>query len=60
MHVIHNLHERLPDEAARREFVLPAFVEQMVERVSGVYLDLLSGRSAHAGRVKPASIHSEL
>jgi 3-hydroxyacyl-CoA dehydrogenase len=31
-HVIHNLSERLPDEAARREFVLPAFVEQMVER----------------------------
>jgi len=31
-HVVHNLYERLPDEAARREFVLPAFVEQMVER----------------------------
>jgi len=31
-HVIHNLHERLPDEAARREFVLPALVEKMVER----------------------------
>ena len=31
-HVIHNLYERLPDEAARREFVLPAFVEKMVER----------------------------
>src|ERR1041384_2153874 len=28
-HVIHNLHERLPDEAARREFVLPALVEKM-------------------------------
>jgi 3-hydroxyacyl-CoA dehydrogenase len=31
-HVIRNLHEQLPDEAARREFALPAFVEQMVER----------------------------
>src|SRR5882672_7429521 len=31
-HVVHNLYERLPDEAARREFVLPAFVEKMVER----------------------------
>src|SRR5258705_4896344 len=31
-HVVHNLYERLPDEAARRELVLPAFVEKMVER----------------------------
>jgi 3-hydroxyacyl-CoA dehydrogenase len=31
-HVVHNLYERLPDEAARREFVLPTFVEKMVER----------------------------
>src|SRR5205085_9144660 len=31
-HVVHNLYERLPDEAARREFVMPAFVEKMVER----------------------------
>jgi len=31
-HVVHNLYERLPDPAARREFVLPAFVEKMVER----------------------------
>jgi 3-hydroxyacyl-CoA dehydrogenase len=31
-HVVHNLYERLPNEAARSEFVLPAFVEQMVER----------------------------
>jgi 3-hydroxyacyl-CoA dehydrogenase len=31
-HVVHNLYERLPDEAARSQFVLPAFVEQMVER----------------------------
>jgi 3-hydroxyacyl-CoA dehydrogenase len=31
-HVIRNLHERLPDEEARREFVLPPFVEKMIER----------------------------
>ncbi|HEU5258602.1 MAG TPA: 3-hydroxyacyl-CoA dehydrogenase NAD-binding domain-containing protein [Vicinamibacterales bacterium] len=31
-HVVHNLYERLPNEAARSEFVLPALVEQMVER----------------------------
>jgi 3-hydroxyacyl-CoA dehydrogenase len=31
-HVVRNLHERLPDEAARGEFVLPPFVEAMVER----------------------------
>jgi 3-hydroxyacyl-CoA dehydrogenase len=31
-HVVHNLCERLPDEAARSQFVLPAFVEKMVER----------------------------
>ena len=31
-HVIRNLHERLPDEEARREFVLPQFVERMIER----------------------------
>jgi 3-hydroxyacyl-CoA dehydrogenase len=31
-HVVHNLYERLPDQAARREFVLPAFVEKMIER----------------------------
>jgi 3-hydroxyacyl-CoA dehydrogenase len=31
-HVVHNLYERLPDEAARQQFVLPAFVEQMVQR----------------------------
>src|SRR5258706_9615223 len=31
-HVVHNLYERLPDEAARREVVLPAVVEKMVER----------------------------
>ena len=31
-HVVHNLYDRLPDEKARRQFVLPAFVEKMVER----------------------------
>jgi 3-hydroxyacyl-CoA dehydrogenase len=31
-HVVHNLYERLPDDAARSEFVLPAFVEKMVEQ----------------------------
>ncbi len=31
-HVIRNLHERLPDEEARREFVLPQLVERMIER----------------------------
>jgi len=31
-HVVHNLYERLPDEDARSQFVLPAFVENMVER----------------------------
>src|SRR5262245_34216937 len=32
VHVIRNLHERLPDEKARARFVLPAFVEQMVAK----------------------------
>ena len=31
-HVVHTLYERLPNEATRSEFVLPAFVETMVER----------------------------
>jgi 3-hydroxyacyl-CoA dehydrogenase len=31
-HVVHNLYERLPNAAARSQFVLPAFVEKMVER----------------------------
>ncbi len=30
-HVVRNLHERLDDEEARRGFVLPAFVERMLE-----------------------------
>jgi 3-hydroxyacyl-CoA dehydrogenase len=32
VHVIRNLHERLPDENARARFVLPAFVEQMLTK----------------------------
>ena len=32
VHVIRNLHERLPDERARARFVLPAFVDQMVAK----------------------------
>ena len=31
-HVVRNLHERLDDEDARRGFVLPVFVERMLER----------------------------
>ena len=31
-HVIRNLHERLPDERARARFVLPPFVERMLEK----------------------------
>jgi 3-hydroxyacyl-CoA dehydrogenase len=31
-HVVRNLHERLPDEKARGVFVLPPFVERMLER----------------------------
>jgi 3-hydroxyacyl-CoA dehydrogenase len=33
-HVVRNLHERLPDERARQAFVLPQFVEEMLERVT--------------------------
>jgi 3-hydroxyacyl-CoA dehydrogenase len=32
VHVIRNLHERLPDGKARARFVLPAFVEQMLAK----------------------------
>jgi len=31
-HVVRNLHERLADDEARRTFVMPAFVERMLER----------------------------
>ena len=55
-HVIRNLHERLPDEAARREFVLPQFVERMIERK-------MVGEKAGQGfykRVKTADGESEI
>ena len=32
VHVIRNLHERLPDDKARARFVLPPFVEQMLAK----------------------------
>jgi 3-hydroxyacyl-CoA dehydrogenase len=56
VHVIRNLHERLPDEAARRQFVLPAFVDKMVERK-------MVGEKTGQGfykRVKTASGESEI
>ena len=55
-HVIRNLHERLPDEEARREFVLPQFVERMIERK-------MVGEKAGQGfykRVKTADGESEI
>jgi 3-hydroxyacyl-CoA dehydrogenase len=55
-HVIRNLHERLDDERARGAFVLPAFVERMLERG-------LTGEKAGQGfykRVKSASGESEI
>jgi 3-hydroxyacyl-CoA dehydrogenase len=55
-HVVHNLYERLPDEAARSQFVLPAFVEKMVERK-------LVGEKVGQGfykRVKSATGESEI
>jgi 3-hydroxyacyl-CoA dehydrogenase len=56
VHVIRNLHERLPDEAARGQFVLPPFVEQMVERK-------MIGEKAGRGfykRVKSATGESDI
>ena len=55
-HVVHNLHERLTDEKARAAFVLPPFVEQMLERG-------LTGEKAGEGfykRVKSAGGESEI
>ena len=55
-HVIRNLHERLNDERARGAFVLPSFVERMLERG-------LTGEKAGQGfyrRVKNASGDSEI
>jgi 3-hydroxyacyl-CoA dehydrogenase len=55
-HVVHNLHERLEDERAKAAFVLPPFVEQMLERG-------LTGEKAGQGfykRVKTGSGESEI
>jgi 3-hydroxyacyl-CoA dehydrogenase len=55
-HVIRNLHERLTDDRARRVFVLPRFVEQMLERG-------LTGEKAGQGfykRIKAAGGESEI
>ena len=56
VHVVRNLHERLPDEKARARFVLPAFVEQMAARG-------LLGEKAGQGfykRIKGADGESEI
>jgi 3-hydroxyacyl-CoA dehydrogenase len=56
VHVIRNLHERLPDEKVRARFVLPAFVEQMVAKG-------LVGEKAGQGfykRIKGAGGESEI
>lgn len=55
-HVVRNLHERLEDDEARRGFVLPAFVDGMLERG-------LVGEKAGQGfykRVKRADGESEI
>jgi 3-hydroxyacyl-CoA dehydrogenase len=55
-HVIRNLHKRLPDAAARDEFVLPPFVQQMLDRG-------LVGEKAGSGfykRVKHSAGESEI
>jgi 3-hydroxyacyl-CoA dehydrogenase len=55
-HVIRNLHERIADAESRGAFVLPAFVERMLERG-------LTGEKAGQGfykRVKSASGESEI
>jgi 3-hydroxyacyl-CoA dehydrogenase len=51
-HVVHNLHERLTDEEARRAFVLPDFVERMLERG-------LTGEKAGQGFYKRVKSDSE-
>ncbi len=56
VHVIRNLHERLPDEQARLRFVLPPFVEQMLAQG-------LIGEKAGKGfykRIKGADGESEI
>jgi 3-hydroxyacyl-CoA dehydrogenase len=55
-HVVRNLHERLADDSARRAFVLPEFVERMLERG-------LTGEKAGQGfykRVKRADGESQI
>jgi 3-hydroxyacyl-CoA dehydrogenase len=55
-HVIRNLHERLPDENARRTFELPPFVDRMLQRG-------LIGEKAGQGfykRIKGADGQSEI
>jgi 3-hydroxyacyl-CoA dehydrogenase len=55
-HVIHDLHERLPDPDARATFALPAFVEQMLAKG-------LVGEKAGQGfykRIKGASGESDI
>ena len=55
-HVVRNLHERLTDAKARAAFVMPPFVEQMLERG-------LTGEKAGQGfykRVKSAAGESEI
>jgi 3-hydroxyacyl-CoA dehydrogenase len=55
-HVVRDLHKRLPDADARNAFVLPDFVEKMLERG-------LTGEKAGAGfykRVKNAAGESEI
>ena len=55
-HVVHNLYERLPDQAARSQFVLPPFVEKMVERKM---VGEKSGQGFYK-RVKSAAGESEI
>ena len=56
VHVVHNLHERLHDETARKAFELPPFVERMLERG-------LTGEKVGQGfykRIKNAAGDSEI
>ena len=55
-HVVRNLHERLDDEEARRGFVLPAFVERMLE---GGLIGEKAGQGFYK-RVKGADGESEI
>jgi 3-hydroxyacyl-CoA dehydrogenase len=55
-HVVHNLSKRLPNEAVRREFVLPPFVEKMVE---GKMIGEKAGQGFYK-RVKTTTGESEI